>query len=72
MSHDPTCLKSMTNHLIIYFTASTKPIPVAIFPESQSKEAIEFLNKCGNFHEIRLAEWNGTGRIPERSETFSY
>ena len=62
----------MTNHLIIYFTAGSSPVPVAIFPESQSKEAIEFLNKCGNFHEIRLAEWNGTGRIPERSETFSY
>ena len=62
----------MTNHLIIYFTAGSSPAPVAIFPESQSKEAIEFLNKCGNFYEIRLSEWNGTGRIPERSETFSY
>ena len=62
----------MTNHLIIYFTVVSSSVPVAIFPESQSKEAIEFLNKCGNFHEIRLAEWNGTGRIPERSETFSY
>lgn len=60
-------------YLIVYYNSPDAPsTPAAIFPENMLKEAIDFTNQAYGYYTIKIADWNGIGKIPEYNESKLY